>query len=115
MITNKTTVNFASQAVPPVISSVQYDNGRSVEFAPSDYTIPSGASAVCHIRQPSGNVSVNDAVIDESKIIVNLTAEDTAEVGDNFGQIRIEADGKTVTSFDFLLLVEPFRGAYIGG
>lgn len=115
MLTIKSTINVISQAVQPVISAVQGDNGRTVEFTVADFTIPTGATAVCHIRQPSGNVSENNATIEDNNIIVNLTADDTAEIGDNFGQIRITSEDKTVTSYDFLLVVNLFRGTNIGG
>ena len=109
MLTIKSIISFVKQAVPSIISAVQGDNGRSVLFTSSDFTIPAGATAEYHIRHPSGTTSGN-ATITEGRVLVNLTAEDTADPGDNYGQVRITADSQSVTSFDFILAVDEFRG-----
>ena len=110
MLTVKSKIYFVSQAVTPLVSAVQGDNGRSFLFTVADWTFPTGATAEYHIRQPSGTASSGSATIEENKIQVDLSSDDTAEVGDNFGQIRVTADGLTVTSYDFILSVEKFRG-----
>lgn len=110
MVTVKSIINFVSQAVPSIISAVQGDSGREVLFTPSDFKLPSGATAEYHIRQPSGNVESGSATVEDGKILVGFTEDDTAEIGDSYGQVQISSGGLTVTSFDFILAVCNFRG-----
>ena len=110
MLTVKSTINIASQAAPPIITAVQGDTGRSIEFTVADFTIPEGATATYYIQKPSGNAVYNTATISGNTVTVDLTAQSIAEYGDNFGQIRITKNGEIVTSFDFILLVKAFRG-----
>lgn len=49
--------------------------------------IPNGATAEYHIRQPSESVSSGNATIDDNKVLVHLTSDDTDEVGDNGANI----------------------------
>lgn len=113
MLTVKSVLSFVKQAVPSIISAVQGDNGRSILFTSSDFSIPTGAVAEYHIRHPAAGTTSGTATITEGKILVNLTAEDTADPGDSYGQVRIIADSQSVTSFDFILAVDEFRGASV--
>lgn len=110
MLTVKSIINIASQAAPPIITAVQGDTGRSIEFTVADFTIPEGTTATYYIQKPSGNSIYNMATISGNVVTVDLTAQSLAESGDNFGQIRIMKNGEIVTSFDFILLVKAFRG-----
>lgn len=110
MVTSKATIHIESQATPPIIPVVQGDTGRSILFTLADFTIPTGATATYYIQKPSGNAVYNNAVIEGNTITANLTAQSIAEIGDNYGQVRIAKDGEVVTSFDFILLVKEFRG-----
>lgn len=110
MLTVKSIINIASQAAPPIITAVQGDTGRSIEFTVADFTIPEGTTATYYIQKPSGNSIYNTATISGNVVTVDLTAQSLAESGDNFGQIRIMKNGEIVTSFDFILLVKVFRG-----
>lgn len=110
MVTSKAVIHIESQATPPIIPVVQGDTGRSILFTLADFTIPTGATATYYIQKPSGNAVYNNAVIEGNTITANLTAQSIAEIGDNYGQVRIAKDGEVVTSFDFILLVKEFRG-----
>lgn len=110
MLTVRSTINVAGQAVPNIIPAVQGDTGRSIEFTLADFTIPAGSTATYYVQKPSGEAVYNSATIDGNKITVELTAQSLAETGDNYGQVRILNGEDVVTSFDFILLVKPFRG-----
>lgn len=110
MLTVKSTINIAGQTVPNIIPAVQGDTGRTIEFTIADFTIPAGATATYYIQKPSGEAVYNAATISGNSVICNLTAQSLAEPLDNFGQVRIFSGDEVVTSFDFILHVEPFRG-----
>lgn len=111
MITTTSTISYERQAVPPIIPVVQGDSGRNVSFTLSDYTIPTGSTANFYIQKPSGAAIYNSAtVVSPTNVLVELDAQCLAEYGENYGQIRVINDGEVVTSFDFILLVKPFRG-----
>lgn len=110
MLTVNSTINLAGQAVPNIIPAVQGDTGRVIVFTLADFTIPSGSTATYYVQKPSGEAVYNSATIDGNKITVELTAQSLAETGDNYGQVRILNGEDVVTSFDFILLVKPFRG-----
>lgn len=111
MITTNSTLSYERQTVPPIIPAVQGDTGRSISFNINDTTIPEGATATFYIQKPSGNAIYNTAeIISSNQILVPLDAQCLAEVGENFGQVRILLNGDVVTSFDFILLVKVFHG-----
>ena len=110
MITVRSTINLSSQTVPQIIPVVQGDTGRSILFTLADFTIPQGSTATYYVQKPSGEAVYNAATIDGNAVLVELTAQSIIETGDNYGQVRIAKDGEVVTSFDFILLVKPFRG-----
>lgn len=110
MLTVRSTINIAGQTVPQIIPVVQGDTGRSILFTLADFTIPQGSTATYYVQKPSGEAVYNVATIDGNTVLVELTAQSIIESGDNYGQVRIENDGEIVTSFDFILLVKPFRG-----
>ena len=110
MLTIRSTINIAGQTVPQIIPVVQGDTGRSILFTLADFTIPQGSTATYYVQKPSGEAVYNAATIDGNTVLVELTAQSIIERGDNYGQVRIENDGEVVTSFDFILLVKPFRG-----
>ena len=110
MITTISKISFAGQAVPQIIQAVQGDTGRAIQFALSDFVIPEGAEATYYIEKPSGEAVYNTATIDGNNVIVELTAQSIAEAGENYGQVRIMLNDEIVTSFDFILIVRPFRG-----
>ena len=111
MVTVNSTLEYKRQIVPPIIPAVQGDTGRNVSFTISDYEIPDDADATFYIQKPSGAAIYNTAeIVSENNILIELDAQCLAEAGENFGQVRILLDGEVVTSFDFILLVKPFRG-----
>ena len=110
MLTVRSTIEIASQASPQIIPVVQGDTGREILFTLADFTIPTGATATFYIQKPSGNAVYNTATIDGNTVLVELTAQSIIEIGDNYGQVRISKNSEVVTSFDFILLVKPFRG-----
>lgn len=110
MLTVRSTINIASQTVPPIIPVVQGDTGRAILFTLADFTIPAGATATYYVQKPSGEAVYNNATIDGNNVLVELTAQSIIEKGDNYGQVRIAVGEDIVTSFDFILLVKEFRG-----
>lgn len=110
MLTVNSTINLAGQAVPNIIPAVQGDTGRVIVFTLADFTIPAGSTATYYVQKPSGEAVYNAATINDNKVTVELTAQSLAETGDNYGQVRILNGEDVVTSFDFILLVKPFRG-----
>lgn len=110
LLTEYSDIRISRLSVPPIIPAVQGDTGRQLVFTPTDYTIPADCTATYYIQKPSGNAVYNNATIEDGKVICDLTAQALAENGDNYGQIRIMKDEEVVTSFDFVLLVKPFRG-----
>lgn len=111
MITTVVKLSYERQTVPPIVSVVQGDTGRNLSCVLSDYTIPEDATATFYIQKPSGMAVYNTAEISsETNVQIELDAQCTAEAGENFGQVRISLDGEVITSFEFILLVKPFRG-----
>lgn len=110
MITVRSTINLAHQSVPNIIPVVQGDTGRAILFTLADFTIPEGATARYFVMKPSGLAVYNDATIDGNTVLVELTAQSIIETGDNYGQVRISVGEDIVTSFDFILHVDHFRG-----
>lgn len=110
MLTVRVKINIASQTTPQIIPVVQGDTGRSILFEIADFVIPAQAIATYFIKKPSGHAVYNSATIDRNTVLANLTAQSIAEVGENPGQVRIIKNDEVVTSFDFILDVEPFRG-----
>lgn len=110
MLIEYSDIRISRLSVPPIIPAVQGDTGRQLVFTPTDYTIPADCTATYYVQKPSGNAVYNNATIEDGKVICDLTAQALAENGDNYGQIRIMKDEEVVTSFDFVLLVKPFRG-----
>lgn len=110
MLTVRVKINIASQTTPQIIPVVQGDTGRSILFEIADFVIPAQTTATYFIKKPSGHAVYNSATIDRNTVLANLTAQSIAEVGENPGQVRIIKNDEVVTSFDFILDVEPFRG-----
>ena len=61
MLTVRSTINIASQTVPPIIPVVQGDTGRAILFTLADFTIPAGATATYYVQKPSGEAVYNNA------------------------------------------------------
>ncbi len=110
MITTPIKLSYGSQTVPPVIPVVQGDTGRNLAFTITDYNIPAGATATYFVSKPSGESVYNSATISGNVVTAQLTAQSIIEPGNNYGQLRILLENEVITSFDFVLLVRPFRG-----
>lgn len=111
MIEQRVTLRYDAQQIPAIVQAVQGDTGRDVIFELADYEIPAGATANYYIDKPDGNAVYNSAeVISSTEILAHLTEQALAVPGRNNGQVRILADGEVITSFDFVLEVEAFRG-----
>lgn len=110
MIQTKTTVRIKEHGVPPILTAVQGDTGRSVIISLSDMTIPDGSTATVYVAKPSGNAIYNYATIEGDTVVVDMTAQMLAEVGEMPMQVRLENDGVIVTSFSIILKVYPFEG-----
>ncbi len=111
MIEQRVTLRYDAQQIPAIVQAVQGDTGRDVIFELADYEIPAGATANYYIDKPDGNAIYNSAeVISSTEILAHLTEQALAAPGRNNGQVRILADGEVITSFDFVLEVEAFRG-----
>lgn len=110
MIQTKTTVRIKEHGVPPILTAVQGDTGRSVIISLSDMTIPDGSTATVYVAKPSGSAIYNYATIEGDTVVVDMTAQMLAEVGEMPMQVRLENDGVIVTSFSIILKVYPFEG-----
>lgn len=110
MITTTSTISFERQAVPPIIQAVQGDTGRNLIISLADMTIQDGSTATVYVAKPSGEAVYNEATIEGDKILIDLTAQMLAEVGEMPFQVRVFYNGEVVTSFSTILKVYPFNG-----
>ena len=111
MIEQRVTLRYGAQQIPAIVQAVQGDTGRDVIFELADYEIPAGATANYYIDKPDDTAIYNSAeVISSTEILAHLTEQALAEPGRNNGQVRILSEGEVITSFDFVLEVEVFRG-----
>ena len=72
----------------------------------TEWTIPTGASAVLNGLKPDGNVFAFSGTISDNKVTVNCDVQMTACAGDTICELSILADGKTVGTANFVLAVE---------
>lgn len=111
MIEQRVTLRYDAQQIPAIVQAVQGDTGRDVIFELADYEIPAGATANYYIDKPDDTAIYNSAeVISSTEIRAHLTEQALAVPGRNNGQVRILSDDEVITSFDFVLEVEAFRG-----
>lgn len=89
------------------VNVVQGDTGRELYFVIDDYDIPSDSEFRIYIRKPSGKEIYNYCYYANGEIVVQLTTQMVAEIGQNVGQIQIVSSNHTLlTSFNFVLNVE---------
>ena len=89
------------------VNVVQGDTGRELYFVIDDYDIPSDSEFRIYIRKPSGKEIYNYCYYANGEIVVQLTTQMVAEIGQNVGQIQIISSNHTqITSFNFKLIVE---------
>lgn len=89
------------------VNVVQGDTGRELYFVIDDYDIPSDSEFRIYIRKPSGKEIYNYCYYANGEIVVQLTTQMVAEIGQNVGQIQIIHSNHTqITSFNFKLIVE---------
>ena len=110
MITTICKISYGSQTVPPIVTAVQGDTGRAINFEVSDFTPPAGATATYFILKPSGEAIYNSATIADNNILCELTAQSLAETGENRMQVRVLLGDDIVTSFEVILMVRKFLG-----
>lgn len=110
MITTICKISYGSQTVPPIVTAVQGDTGRAINFEVSDFTPPAGATATYFILKPSGEAIYNSATIADNNILCELTAQSLAETGENRMQVRVLLGEDIVTSFEVILMVRKFLG-----
>lgn len=111
MITTSVNLSYERQTVPGIVPAVQGDTGRNILFKISDYEIPEDAAAYFYVQKPSGQAVYNGAEItSSSEVLVSLTAQCLAEVGDNHCWLRFTLDDEIITSFECLLQVKAFGG-----
>ena len=104
MITHNVTLSADRRITPPVIYAVQGDTGRTLRAGFRDYIIPAGSSATINGRLPSGTEVGEDAVI-SGQIVTGALTDMLAEAGRVPVQVEVD-DGKTVTSFALLIVVQ---------
>lgn len=71
-----------------------------------EWTIPTGASAVLNGLKPDGNVFAFSGTISGNTVTVNCDVQMTAVAGDTICELSILANGKTVGTANFTLMVE---------
>ena len=70
------------------VNVVQGDTGRELYFVIDDYDIPSDSEFRIYIRKPSGKEIYNYCYYANGEIVVQLTTQMVAEIGQNVGQIQ---------------------------
>lgn len=85
---------------------VQGDSGRELYFVFDDYELQDDAEYRVYIRKPSGKEIYNYCTYANEELVVQLTPQMIAEVGESFGQIQIIQNHVELTSFSFTLIVE---------
>ena len=87
------------------VNVIQADTARELYFIIDDYEIPEDAEYRIYIRKPSGKEIYNYCYYANGEIVVQLTTQMCAEIGDNVGQIQIVVDNMVLTSFNFVMHV----------
>lgn len=86
---------------------IQGDTGRELYFVIDDYEVPDNAEYRIYLKKPSGKEIYNYCYYANGEIVVQLTTQMVAEIGQNVGQIQILSSNHTLlTSFNFVLNVE---------
>ena len=86
---------------------IQGDTGRELYFVIDDYEVPDNAEYRIYLKKPSGKEIYNYCYYANGEIVVQLTTQMVAEIGQNVGQIQIVSSNHTLlTSFNFVLNVE---------
>lgn len=104
MVAHRVVLSVDRFAVPPVISAVQNDTGRSLNARFRDFTIPNGASAVISGRLPSGITAQDNATI-SGQVVTGDISHLLTEAGSVAAQVEI-TDEYRVTSFAFMISVQ---------
>lgn len=85
---------------------VQGDSGRELYFVFDDYELQDDVEYRIYIRKPSGKEIYNYCYYANEELVVQLTPQMIAEVGESFSQIQIIQNHVELTSFTFTLIVE---------
>lgn len=89
------------------ISVIQEDTARQLRCILSDFIIPDGSAARIYAIKPSGNKIYNDGVIEGNTVLVDITTQLIAEIGEVACQVEItEPNGNVLTSFEFVIEVK---------
>lgn len=99
MVKHKINLRMMNQGAAPIINLVQNDTGREVECNILDFEIPEGATSKLWLIKPSGKVASCSGIIFGSTVTITLTDQAVAEDGMSVAQLKINKDGKTVSSF----------------
>ena len=100
-------IGASPQVVVPVS---QYDTiwnfVFSVRYEDAEWTIPAGATAKLMGRTSASTTFEIDGTISDNKITVTASTSVTGVAGNSVCEVRIIADGKQVSTANFILAVE---------
>lgn len=99
-------IEVGRSGLKKTIEAVQSDSGRELRCIVTDLMIPASATAKISAIKPSGAAIYNTCSISGNEIIVTLTSQLLAEVGNTHCQIEVTANKKTVTTFEFVIKIQ---------
>lgn len=99
-------IRTGSTGIPAGIEAVQGDSGRIVRCIIADMILLEGSTVRLYAKKPSGAEIYNDCEISGNTVLIELTTQILAETGKTCCQIEIAYSGKTVTSFEFFIIVK---------
>lgn len=105
MKTHKVTLSMESPRTSGRVDVIEGDSGRKIRCDIGDMKIPDGSTARIYARKPSNLEIYNDCTIEDGCVIVELTTQMTAEIGDTRCQVEVTNAEENVTSFEFTLKV----------
>lgn len=84
-----------------LIEMSQGTNGIPIIFQISDFDIPSGYTASVFVQKPSGKAIHNAAKVSANEIMIDVTSQMTAEVGESLIQIQLMSNDKNIFTFNY--------------
>ena len=106
MVTHILEVHTCNKGLTRKIPVVQTDSGRVVKCVVTDMQLSTITRARIYAKKPSGMEIYNDCTIDGNNVLIGLTTQILAEVGETHCQIELSKNTEKVTTFEFLLVVD---------
>lgn len=106
-------VNIIPDGRAPVCHVSQFDEGRTFRVNLFDgfsaFTFAGTESISIAVRKPDGHIVTEDLTYTQgnSYVDISTTEQMTACAGDNLCDLKIEDDGNTIGTLNFVMRVEP--------